>query len=108
MLAQGEQAHEEGQEGREAKFEIIPGTPKSEVVDAHLAAAHIPFRTWCKHCVAGQAVDDAHRKLGDKDREVPVISMDYCYMYESMAERRKRKAEEQKGVRGRRGTCRRL
>ena len=39
---------------------------------------HIPYRPWCRHCVAGRGKSRYHRRhLEDRRGEVPVISMDY-------------------------------
>ena len=43
--------------------------------------SHIPFRRWCPFCVKGRSKSGAHRgceksKEG-KEKEVPVISIDY-------------------------------
>ena len=42
---------------------------------------HIPFRSWCKHCVRGKSLGAAHRSgTGSATRKVPTISLDYFYL----------------------------
>ena len=41
---------------------------------------HCPFRSWCKHCVAGQAKNSPHYvdKSKDPESRVPIVSVDYA------------------------------
>ena len=42
---------------------------------------HIPFRSWCSHCISGRGHNDHHKKqLHDEEQEVPTISLDYAFM----------------------------
>ena len=43
---------------------------------------HIPYRSWCPHCIACKAHDDHHPKVPPEraaDREFPVIQLDLFY-----------------------------
>lgn len=56
---------------------------KQEVLD-HLPS-HWPFRSWCKHCLAGRAAGSHHKARSDEDKEfarngVPTISLDHCFL----------------------------
>ena len=58
----------------------IPQMPSKEEVDKH-NLTHIPFRSWCPHCVRGKSVSKYHKKTKvGRDNELPVISMDYAYL----------------------------
>ena len=47
---------------------------------------HMPFRTWCPHCVAGKAKADKHIASGGlAGSEIPVVSMDYAFMGDKKA-----------------------
>ena len=48
---------------------------------------HVPFRTWCPHCVRGKA-RAAYHKGKCADKQIPSIIMDYMYMESSEAEDR--------------------
>ena len=46
---------------------------------------HIPFRSWCSHCVAARASNPAHRgrkfaKAVEDDKDMKQVSYDYCVM----------------------------
>ena len=43
---------------------------------------HIPFRSWCPHCVKGRAKSAGHSEAGKEESTIPVISLDYAYMKE--------------------------
>ena len=44
----------EDEEGREPKVMRAPKAVPKEERDAH-EATHLPFRSWCRHCVRGRA-----------------------------------------------------
>ena len=46
---------------------------------------HIPYRTWCPHCVRGKARANYHKKSRD-EKHIPTISMDYMFMESKEAE----------------------
>ena len=35
------------------KIKHRPELPNQEEVDKHFAATHVPYRSWCAHCVKG-------------------------------------------------------
>ena len=41
---------------------------------------HLPYRSWCTHCVRGRGEAHPHHKSGDEERDVPELHMDYCFM----------------------------
>ena len=42
---------------------------------------HTPFRSWCPHCVAGQANKKGHFKRDDSETQgKPTIHLDYMFM----------------------------
>ena len=42
---------------------------------------HLPFRSWCPHCVAAKSEDDLHRKREPIDKSgVPELHMDCCFL----------------------------
>ena len=50
-----------------------------EEFDAH-EFTHLPFRSWCDHCVRGKEVDDAHRPRIDPDRGEARMGTDYYFL----------------------------
>ena len=78
-----EEEEDEGdvfEEGARAKVKIVSDKPSKREIEEHMAT-HIPFRSWCPHCVRGKSKSTprAKRKEGEEE-EVPVISVDYMYM----------------------------
>ena len=54
--------------------------PSKEEVDAH-NRTHLPYRSWCPHCVRGKARRRNHRRKRRKVKDgIPVISIDYTWM----------------------------
>ena len=45
-----------------------PGRPTKKDIGEH-NVTHSPFRSWCRHCVAGRAVSSPHRSRTEADRE---------------------------------------
>ena len=64
---------------------VRPCTPTHSERKAH-EATHCPFRSWCLHCVRGQAAEYPHRSVGADaaDGDVARVSMDYCYFNEDV------------------------
>ena len=42
---------------------------------------HLPYRSWCRHCVRGRGKNDAHRRMdAEASHDVPHVSMENCFM----------------------------
>ena len=60
--------------------------PTAQEVKQHMVN-HLPFRSWCRHCVKGKAKGLPHRlkKKEDKEAEqVPLVSVDYMFRPERL------------------------
>ena len=55
-----------------------PFEPTQEMRDAH-SRFHWPPRPWCRHCVTARCVSSPHLRRSGGEKEIPVISVDYCY-----------------------------
>ena len=54
--------------------------PSKEEVELH-NLTHLPYRSWCPHCVKGKAKRRHHRrKETNRVSGVPVISVDYMWL----------------------------
>ena len=68
------------EEARRQRPARDPGAPTQRMIDEH-AATHLPFRSWCPHCVSGRKDGLPHRSLGEADVPgVPEIHMDYGFI----------------------------
>ena len=69
----------EDAEGRRPKMMHDPKKPKPEEVEEHMAT-HLPYRSWCPHCVRARGIDSPHRAREKNEGCVPTIHADYMFM----------------------------
>ena len=71
----------EFEEGRAANGMPSPIVVPKEGKEQH-ELTHLPFRSWCSHCVRGRARNMMHRKDTSEDRhgKVPRVALDYFYL----------------------------
>ncbi len=67
----------DGNETPNIKVATNPSAPTQEEVEQH-CIVHLPYRTWCPHCVRGKGRDDAHNTTYNEHR-VPTLSIDYGF-----------------------------
>ena len=53
--------------------------PSEEEVDHH-NVTHIPYISWCKHCIMGKGRTRDHKRLNNRKRGMPTVSLDYGFM----------------------------
>ena len=78
----GETDMGEGEEARTPQCYTSVEAPTAEEIEAH-KVSHLPFRSWCPHCVRGKAPSDPHRRQSREEKEskrIPTCSMDYFFM----------------------------
>ena len=56
-----------------------PQLPTAEEVQRH-ELTHTPYRSWCVHCVRGRGRRMEHRRQKEKERAIPEVHLDYCFM----------------------------
>ena len=62
---------------------MAPGLPPLEVQRAH-AKTHIPFRSWCRHCVEGRLAQLPHHPSENREEgAVPEVHLDYAFFRNS-------------------------
>ena len=66
---------DEGEDGERARLLSRPRTPSKAKLERHVVS-HMPFRDWCKHCVAGRGVERRHQKHPRHD-QYPLMRIDY-------------------------------
>ena len=66
-------------EARKVKKMADPKLPSAEEVREH-QLTHLPYRSWCKHCVRGRGQQQSHKTSQAEDRETPEIHMDFCFL----------------------------
>ena len=55
-----------------------PGEPSVAERATH-ETTHLPYRSWCRHCVEGRAENPPHQHSENVDLEVPELIMDYAF-----------------------------
>ena len=62
-----------------------PGQPSQKEIDDH-ELTHCPYRSWCDHCVRGQAKDTPHRTIAGEfaDESIVRVVLDYCFFQEDL------------------------
>ena len=68
---------EDTEEPLERKIALDVKTPKRSEIDEH-EKTHLPFRSWCKICVKGSGVANAHARIQD-DPTSPQVVLDYFF-----------------------------
>ena len=75
-----------------------PGQPSKADRAAH-KLTHCPYRSWCEHCVRGQAVGRPHRSVPDElsKSDVPRVIIDYAFLQQDMTQEVEGEGEEGEG-----------
>ena len=86
---QDEEPFEEKEFQSVGKVKPVPRSPSAEEARLH-RATHVPFRSWCIHCIKGQSQASLHSATcypcGNlESTDVPTVSADYMFMTSSSA-----------------------
>ena len=75
-----EEFEELNADAQQAKPLPFLAKPTQEMIAAN-EVSHLPFRSWCRHCVRGRVKSFQHRRVQhDQDDEAhPVVSLDYAF-----------------------------
>ena len=77
----GDGAEEEEEDGRRKVVrKLDPRIPTEEERREH-EMTHLPFRSWCRHCVRGRGKEEPCRKV-EGERGLPEIHVDFMFMGE--------------------------
>ena len=71
----------EGEPGeRKTKKMQDPKMPTRTEIEEH-NLTHLPFRSWCRHCVRGRGKELPHKRVGEQG-EMPELHVDMCFLGE--------------------------
>ena len=60
-----------------------PKVPTAAQIAAH-NITHLPYRSWCPHCVAARRPNSHHRSSSsESQRDAPLLAADYCFVRDS-------------------------
>ena len=76
----GEVEEHEAEEDEQVEVQVAkdPHRPTPEEVRKH-NILHLPYRSWCRHCVAGRGQAPPHRRARS-DRQMAEVGVDYFFM----------------------------
>ena len=63
---------------RKTEMMRSPSLPNGAEVEEH-EKTHLPFRSWCRHCVRGKGKQAQHRRM-TQEEVVPELYMDFAFM----------------------------
>ena len=69
---------EERNEMGNVKTKRDPEKPSEEEIEKHMASGHAVYRSWCEFCVRGQSKSDPHKRSGEGEQEITVVSIGYA------------------------------
>ena len=78
--AGGQKEDEAEEEARAPRPARDPGAPTQAMIDEHAGAGHLPFRSWCPHCVAGRRDGVPHRRQEPEEDARPEVHLDYGFV----------------------------
>ena len=52
---------------------------RAEIEEHNLT--HLPYRSWCRHCVRGREKEFPHKRVGEQG-ELPELHLDMCFLGE--------------------------
>ena len=68
-----------GEDGERVRLLPKPRTPSKAEWERHVVS-HMPFRDWCRHCVAGRGHERRHQRHPGHDDQYPLVCIDYGYL----------------------------
>ena len=81
-------------EGIAPKVIRDPGQPTAKQRQEH-EVTHVPYRSWCPHCVRGRAKGRPRKRVPDQESpDIPRAAVDYCFFTRKGTESGKEIAEE--------------
>ena len=68
------------EEGQKAKALYKPSLPSAQEIDQH-NVSHLPYRSWCPHCVKGKRKGKAHfrKKVKEEEERLSTVHGDYFF-----------------------------
>ena len=88
-----EDSEEDSGEVIKPEYRQIKREPTQQEIDDH-NINHAKFRSWCPHCIKGQATSFPHTSIKMPENDVPIISIDYAYMHDD----KDKKEDNDKGM----------
>ena len=69
------------------RSKIQPIKPSNQEIASHEACGHCPYRDWCRACVGGTGLSDAHKRRHEEQNGLLVASMEYGFFIDGHTRR---------------------
>ena len=80
MCDENDESGEEERAGERVPRRVQdPRLPTREEIEQH-NLTHLPFRSWCLHCLRGKGEANPHHQAERDDGAIPEVHMDYCFL----------------------------
>ena len=56
-----------------------PQVASAKAVEEHRSSDYIPYRAWCRFCIAGRGLEDQHRPAA-AEFSIPMVGLDYFFV----------------------------
>ena len=77
---QAEEQEQGAEAGRRVPVKVQnPLLPSRAEVEEH-ELTHLPYRSWCSHCVRAKGRAADHRRQHDRLHDIRELHLDYCFM----------------------------
>ena len=76
---EGETEIQPEEEVADLKVGADPAMPNAAGVAEH-RVTHMPYRSWCKHCVAGRGVGEQRGRHVGRQHDIPRVGVDYWFI----------------------------
>ena len=76
---EADEAEPLGAEDAPVRARVQPNGPGQEELQRHLSAGHVPYRSWCRACIAGRGRGDHH--FDQPPGAYSIIGIDYAYLH---------------------------
>ena len=70
------------QEVESVKIAPSPQNVTPEEVEEHRRRGHIPYRSWCRWCIAGRGLGEQRGRHAGRRHNIAIVGVDYWYITE--------------------------
>jgi hypothetical protein len=91
---EGETEIQPEEETADLKVGADPAMPSAADVAEH-RVTHMPYRSWCKHCVAGRGVGEQRGRHAGRKHDIPRVGIDYWFITSGGDLKRRKELEEE-------------
>ena len=91
---EGETEIQPEEETADLKVGVDPAQPSAADVAEH-RVTHMPYRSWCPHCVAGRGLGEQRGRHAGRKHDIPRVGVDYWFITSGGDLKRRKEIEEE-------------